>query len=1261
VYFQGRVARIFSLFSILPALCCGTANAVGLLTVDPAKPRYFIDSSGTAVYLSGAHLNNNLIDRSDKPILDFSAYLDFLQRHNLNFVRLWVWEQAAWTHENAQKPEFEPLPYQRTGPGNALDGKIKFDLTRFDQAYFDRLRSRVGEAQARGIYVSVMLFQGFSSAPKTAKANPWPGHPFHRDNNINGIDGDPSGNGSGEEVHSFTVPAITKLQEDYVGKVIDTLNGFDNVLYEISGAAPVSSKDWQYHMIDYIKTYEKTKPYRHPVGISSFYRGTAEELFESPADWVLLSGNNTNPPLAAGDKVIVQDIDFGLLKTQAPWQWVWKSFTRGYNPIYMDSDPFNPDLNAQVRAALGDAASFSQLLGLSSMAPSSNACSSHYCLVNPGFEYLVYVPSGGPVTIDLSAGKGHFTPNWFSPLTGQNFSAATVRGGGKVVSTPPFQGEAVLYLVAESQTVSSQAVSPGLTVINPPVSKPLAALPTSSSEMTARRATATAPFDFSLSNDGNKSVNAGLKVTNSIRATLNSGRTQRISFSVSGLPSGATASFSSTGCSPTCSRVLTVKTSAATPAGSFPIAVAASSGGVTKTTTFILGIGQTTATPPVTGVQGLVAHWKFDEGTGTSASDASGNGNTATLVNGPLWSAGRVGGALYFDGIDDNLIVANSGSLNLAGSFTLSAWVNPASTLTDFRSILVKNYRYYLYASVAGYCGNGSPVGGFSEATDNTVCQASPLPANTWTHLALTYDGATLTLYRNGVAVASQPASGALSPTTETLQIGASQYGEYFAGLIDEVRIYSRAQTATEIQASYQQESPKTPATVATPTIIPNGGNLTAPVSVTMQTSTAGASVYYTTDGSTPTESSAPYSSAITLTTNTVLKAKAFKTGYNPSAETSASFTITPTIIPGGNPYYVATDGSDTNPGTITQPFRTIAKGLSVLQASDKLYIRSGNYAETINSNNQTIPTGTSWGDAPLISAYPGETVVLRPNSAGEVINLAHSYIQYVVFSGLTLEATNAGFGVSGWGGAHHVRFQNGEIKNASKSGVLLNHGNGLSSDYFEFINMKVHDNGLSLYDHGIYIATSHNLVDRCEIYNNVGYGIHVYNGASGEQASNNILRGNTIHNNALVDVSSAGIILSSGDGNLAINNIIQKNSYGIAVSYRATNSKVYNNVLYANTYYGIDVGGGSTDAAVKNNIVYQNGYTITDAGSRTIMSNNLTTDPGFVNPSANDFRLQAGSPAIDAGVAVAEVTGDFNDVARPQGPAYDIGAYEFY
>ena len=188
--------------------------------------------------------------------------------------------------------------------------------------------------------------------------------------------------------------------------------------------------------------------------------------------------------------------------------------------------------------------------------------------------------------------------------------------------------------------------------------------------------TASVPFDFSLSNTGNKSVTATSSVTNMISATLTSGSTQAVTFSASGLPNGATASFSSASCSPTCSSTLTVNTTSSTPAGTFLITVTAAGGGVTKTTNFSL------------------------------------------TVNAP------------------------------------------------------------------------------------------------------------------------------------------------------------------------------TMATVSTPTITPNGGSFTGSVSVTIQTATSGASIYYTINGSTPTQSSTLYAGPMTLTSSATVKAAAFKSGSNPSAVASASFTV---------------------------------------------------------------------------------------------------------------------------------------------------------------------------------------------------------------------------------------------------------------------------------------------------------------------------------------------------------------------------------
>src|SRR5438445_3116821 len=200
-----------------------------------------------------------------------------------------------------------------------------------------------------------------------------------------------------------------------------------------------------------------------------------------------------------------------------------------------------------------------------------------------------------------------------------------------------------------------------------------------------------------------------------------------------------------------------------------------------------------------------VASWSFDEGSGGVAADASGNGNTATLGAGSSWAPGVSGGAVRLDGVSGQLSVPNSPSLNPSGAFSVAAWVEPEAAASDFRAVVVKNYTYFLYASSSGNCGNGGVLAGFGTTT---VCTTAPLPVNTWTHLAVTYDGTTLSLFRNGVLVASRPGSGpvaaapgAVASSTSTLQIGASQFGEYFNGLIDEVRVYDRALSPPDIQA----------------------------------------------------------------------------------------------------------------------------------------------------------------------------------------------------------------------------------------------------------------------------------------------------------------------------------------------------------------------------------------------------------------------------------------------------------------------------
>jgi hypothetical protein len=356
--------------------------------------------------------------------------------------------------------------------------------------------------------------------------------------------------------------------------------------------------------------------------------------------------------------------------------------------------------------------------------------------------------------------------------------------------------------------------------------------------------------------------------------------------------------------------------------------------------------------------------------------------------------------------------------------------------------------------------------------------------------------------------------------------------------------------------------------------------------------------------------------------------------------------------------YYVATTGNDSNPGTQQQPFRSISRGMTFVRAGDVLYIRGGTYSESINSNQQTIPTGSSWSDAPRIAAYPSETVVLV-GAYGQGINLAASYIRYVIFDGLVID----GGGVSVQAGAHHVRFQNGEIKNAMGQGVQGGFGGGATTN-IELINMRIHHNGNPVQgptyggrlDHGIYVAIQGLLIDGCDIYENTGYGIQIYD-SSGGNSSGTVIRNTRVHDNH----GDGGVILSYGSNIQFYNNVVYNHLTGVGVNYNASNVQIYNNTIYNHPNgMGVEIGSGASGTNVRNNILYRNGQALADYSGSTTASSNLTTDPKFADATNGNFTLQSSSPAIDAGVTISIVTTDFLGAPRPSGAAYDIGAIEY-
>jgi len=373
--------------------------------------------------------------------------------------------------------------------------------------------------------------------------------------------------------------------------------------------------------------------------------------------------------------------------------------------------------------------------------------------------------------------------------------------------------------------------------------------------------------------------------------------------------------------------------------------------------------------------------------------------------------------------------------------------------------------------------------------------------------------------------------------------------------------------------------------------------------------------------------------------------------------------------------YYVANTGSDSNPGTLTGPFRTMTRGVSVLKAGDTLYVRAGTYVEAFNNN---IPSGTSWSAPVTVAAYQGETVTVQPSSASAnaVFYFAGAAARYIIIDGFIIDGINLNGGA--YNGvtmqyitapvtddANHIRISNCEIKNMSNNGV----GGGQDS---EFINLNIHHNGrgASFETYGFYITRANNLVDRAVVHDQTGYCILFYN--SGATLTNN----NTVRNSTAYNCGFTGIGLMTGTGNQAYNNIVYNSSGGIDCAYAATCS-IFNNTIYGNSgglYQGvgikIEVLQG-VSAVVRNNISYNNTTDwcpVDNNGLCQYSGPNVTQDhnlfganPQFKDPASKDFHLTASSTAaIDRGMTVSTVSTDMGGMPRPQDAAYDIGAFEF-
>jgi parallel beta-helix repeat protein len=280
-------------------------------------------------------------------------------------------------------------------------------------------------------------------------------------------------------------------------------------------------------------------------------------------------------------------------------------------------------------------------------------------------------------------------------------------------------------------------------------------------------------------------------------------------------------------------------------------------------------------------------------------------------------------------------------------------------------------------------------------------------------------------------------------------------------------------------------------------------------------------------------------------------------------------------------------------------PDGNLAAAVAQLQAGDTLYVRGGTYSQGINTQSMALASGTSWSNPVTISAMPGEQVTLL---GGVNINgYGSTSYRFLIISGFVIDGPSSDVGVFIGGPlVSDIRIQDNEIRGA-RDGI-----ESYDSTRIELLRNRVHNNGTSRLNHGMYVLFSDGLIEGNEIYDNSGYGLQFYYGGCQRPpslcGSNTVIRNNRIYNNH----GDGNVTLNHGDNIQFYDNQISGGTNCIEVSWGApVGTSVHDNTCRGSG--SITVSDTAINTRLYANVIEGGG--ITDRGSGT------TTDPGPASP----------------------------------------------
>jgi hypothetical protein len=451
-----------------------TASVVaGHLEVCPEHPYYFRDQDRHVVLVGVSDRSLFTLWQNNKGF-SWLKYLDELAAHHLNYVRqdVFNWGQLLASVKYPAQFSNPAWPFSRTGPGTAVDGGPKFDLTKFESSYFERrIKPFLREAAKRGIYVELTLFEGFRSSRFDESL-------YADRNNIHRLALAP---GEVTSDAALRNPRLIAIQEAYVDKVLAETAEFGNVIYET--ANETGGKNWVAHLVDYIHHHPK-----HPRGLVS--AGEQTTSFDPR-----IGANNIIAKHRGGGGLYATDTDIwnhhnALLRFRVgkpichneyflfanrstddvnfPRKMMWADFTAGGHSNFFDFaswrgtgrtiDDGEPSRSPPPEILRGgqhlvDFLAANQVR-FWAMAPHDEFAVAKgkgrpyvFTLARPGEEYICYVLGEGPVIVRLEMTDDAFVVRWYDPKCGEFITPPRYIQGEneQTFRSPRFRQDIVLY------------------------------------------------------------------------------------------------------------------------------------------------------------------------------------------------------------------------------------------------------------------------------------------------------------------------------------------------------------------------------------------------------------------------------------------------------------------------------------------------------------------------------------------------------------------------------------------------------------------------------------------------------------------------------------------------------------------------------------------------------------------------------------------------------------------------------------------------